>query len=853
MNSSHFVSILILKDFNPFRKEDSMVKKGSYFLGLLFLFSLPLTGETVHPPLVIPATDEELSRRTGEKPDQIPLGPVGKREGFSLSQLSWSFLGPQPILNEYWSGDDDASGRISAIIVHPTDPDLLYLAGAQGGVWKSIDNGVNWTPLTDQLSSLASGALAFDPFDTDIIYYATGEQHYSGDCFYGDGLFKTTDGGMSWTKIALRSSVGSYIARILVKPTDSNILHLASELGYLRSTDGGSSWTLEIGTDDCNDIVLSPGAPTTLFAGIRSDGVYKSTDDGATWDSLTNGLPSSGFQRINLAISFSDTNTVYASFVSNSGSLYGMYKTTDGGANWSNLPNTPNYLCSQGWYDNCVIVDPTDPDICYAGGVHPAYCPAGLIKTTNGGNSWTDITDPPGPGPQLHPDQHILAFGPDMALWVGNDGGIWKTTDGGQSWINRNNTLGITQFYTVGLHPTSDTFLLGGTQDNGTARYEGNLGWPQVSGGDGGPCPVEWDSPNIYYTTYVALNPVWKWDNGVYQGDVTGPWSGEWADWANGPLVTDPNQANTILAGTYHVWRTTNSGGSWDSLSGDLTGGGVLRSIAVAQGSSDILFTGSSSGRVYVTTNGGTNWNLRNSGLPTTAIPDVYIDPLDWQTAYLCADVSFGGRVFKTTNAGVNWTNITGDLPTGLRGMSFTVNFATTPPSLYLGTDYGVYSSINDGVNWVKEGNNLPNLAIYEMGYDGVNNFLVAATHGRGMWRASTLVGVEEEGDFGFEIEDLRLQLLQNQPNPFHHTTTIRYQIPQPPLLKGARGISIQLAIYDITGRLVKTLVNGPQEPGVYQFPISNHQFPGSGIYFLKLAIEGDLPNTDIKKIVFIR
>jgi photosystem II stability/assembly factor-like uncharacterized protein len=817
----------------------------SIFVMILGIF-LPYITYSTQRPIVFQASDDELERRASRTSDRIPIGPVSEKRS-TLLQLDWTFLGPQPILNEYWSGDDDASGRISAIIVHPSNPNLLYLAGVQGGVWKSTDNGVNWSPISDQLSSLASGALAFDPFNPDIIYYGTGEQHYSGDSFYGDGMFKTTDAGVSWSKIALTSDVGSYIARTLVKPTDSNILHVASDLGYIRSTDGGTTWNIELNPGHCNDIVISPGAPSTIFAGIRGDGIHKTTNDGAAWTQLTNGLPVGGFLRINLAISFSDTNVVYASFVSTNGSLYGMYKTTDGGSSWFNLPNTPNYLRNQGWYDNCVIVDPTDANICYAGGVFP-FGPGdyGMIRTTDGGNNWVEIAigiD----SSQIHPDQHILAFGPDTVLWVGNDGGIWKTTDRGDTWVNRNNTLGITQFYTVGLHPTNPNFLLGGTQDNGTARYDGNLGWPQVIAGDGGPCPVEWDSPNIYYTTYVRISPVWQWNNGVFQGDVTGPWSGERASWCNGPLVIDPNQANTILAGTYRVWKTTDSGGTWDTLSGDLTGGfGYLRSIAVSQGNSNILYAGSSGGRVYVTTDGGTNWNLRNAGLPTVPVPDIYPDPSDWQTAYICSDRSFGSRVFKTTNGGVIWTDITGDLPVGLRGLSMAVNFNLASPTLYLGTDYGVYSSANDGTNWVKEGNNLPNLAIYDLGYDGVNDYLIAATHGRGMWRASTIVGIEETNN-EYRTRNYEFRLIQNHPNPFSKLTAISYELRAPS--------HTTLKIYDLSGRLVETLVNEHQKPGLHQLPITSNQLPGSGVYFYRLQTRigqgSDFIST--KKLILLR
>jgi len=771
-------------------------------------------------PIVIPSSLSELEHLAANKPDRAPIGPVSKPSSDHLQ--TWTFLGPQPILNEVWSGYADASGRLSSINVHPTDPDVIYLAGAQGGTWKSNDGGVNWIPLTDHLSSLASGALAFDPVDPDVIYYGTGEQHFSGDSFYGDGLFKTTDAGITWSKIALKDTVGSYIARVLLKPTDSDIIHVASDRGYLQSTNGGSSWTVRLGTTWCTDLAISPPAPSTVFAALHSDGIYKSTNDGTSWIKLTDGLPASGFARINMAISPSDTNVIYASFVSNSGALYGMYKTTNAGHSWENLPNTPNYLYYMGSYCNCIIVHPTNTNICYAGGVFP-YTTGfyGLIKTTDGGNSWTDVTigiD----GSQLHPDQHCLAFGPDTTLWVGNDGGIWKTTDEGQTWINCNHTLGVTQFYTLATHPANSNFLLGGNQDNGTVQYEGHLGWPQVFAGDGGPVAIEWDSPNIYYTTYILMTYLYKYDNGVWIDDVTGPWDGDRASWCNGPLVVDPNQSDALLVGTYRVFRTTNSGSDWTQISGDLAGGSAyLRALAVSATGSDTIYSSSSNGKVYVTTDAST-WNPRYTGLPSVPIPDVLVDPTDWQTAYVCADRSSSGRVYKTTDAGLSWSDITCNLSTGLRAMSMTADFSLCPPALYLGTDYGVYYSTNGGTNWSKYGTDLPNIAIYEIGCDTTNGLLVAATHGRGMWRTTLFTPIEEETSTPIPSPGY----MNISRNPvIGHAFDIIVNIPHPR--------NFNFVMFNISGQKVRAYSNRQLSAGIHRLSLSVDGL-NSGIYFLK-------------------
>jgi photosystem II stability/assembly factor-like uncharacterized protein len=775
----------------------------------------------VRRPIVEPTTVSELERLAAAASERIPRGAVDRSQG---SGEPWVFLGPLPIEHEYWAGDTFASGRISAIVVDPTNAATVYMAAAQGGNWKSTDAGANWVVLGDRLSSLSSGALVLEPGNPNVLYYGTGEQHYSGDSYYGDGLFRSTDAGATWSKIALKAAVGSYIARVLVRSDSTNILFVASDRGLLQSTDQGLTWTVRLSQNWCNDIVANPQSPLRLFAGIHSNGVFRSTDGGYTWTKLTSGLPTDSLGRINLAISQSDSSVAYASFVNgNTGGLRGMYKTTDAGISWSRLESTPNYLGGQGWYDNCLAVHPANPSICYAGGVFPydsGYY--GVIRTTDGGSTWVDVTSADN-GSQLHPDQHILAFGPDSMLWVGNDGGVWRSASPEDSWVNCNRTLGVTQFFNVALHPTDSSFMLGGNQDNGTERYEGRLGWPQVAAGDGGPSVVEWDSPNIYYTTYVQLRSLSKWDDGVYQGDVTGPWTSDRADWCNGALIVDPNQPNTILAGTYRVFRSTNSGASWDSISGDLTGGGVLRSLAVAGAGSDTIYSGSSDGRIYLTTNAA-DWDQCNSGLPAAPIPDIVVAPGNYRTAYICCDRASSSRVFKTTDAGATWTNITGDLAAGLRGMSLAVGFGPNPPELYLGTDYGPYVSTNDGTNWVRFGDSLPDIAICDIAWDSVNRVVVAATHGRGMWRLPVTPG---------GVTDASRPSARSGSVP-GATLARRVLTIREPRQHGV--------LLDVSGRPVLQIASGPND--VSRLP--------SGIYYIRCT--GDEPSAvSIQKLVVPR
>ncbi len=701
-----------------------------------FLHRMPLP---VPPPRL---SLEELTARAYTRPDRVPAHTVFLRDAFNRQRPSeWTFLGPQPIVDEFWSGFASASGRVTAIAIDPTNPNIVYIGGAQGGIWKSTDGGATFQPLTDHLSSLSTGSIAIFPGDPNIIYYGTGEQHFCAVCYYGDGLFKSMDGGNTWVKTAGKDTVGAYIAKVLVDPSEPNLVHLVSDRGYLRSRDGGYTWEATLTVGWGSDLIMMPDNPAVLIAAMIGSGLWKSTDTGRTWTQLTSGLPSSGFQRINIAVSPSHPNILYASFISNGGSLLGLYKSTDRGNTWFLLPNTPNYVGRQGWYDNCIIVHPTNPDIVFAGGVFPfdsSYY--GLIRSMDGGNTWQDVTFGLN-GVQLHPDIHTLAFGPDGALWVGTDGGVWKSYDLGNTWFNMNATLGITQFYTVAISPDTSVSMpddiLGGTQDNGTVYWSGSLAWNQRDMGDGGPVLYDWASPNIYYTTYVLMRYFTKWDNGVYIGDVTGGWTNDRVSWANAPVVMDPNQPHVIYVGTHRVWKSPDGGNSWTVISGDLTdSAGYLLAIAVAQGNSNLILTGSSNGILYRTIDGGTTWIRLDTAIALfggSAITELWMDPANLAIVYLSVDRNSGGRVYVSQDTGTTWIDITGDLPEGLRAQSLAVDFSQDPPVLYLGTDYGVWVSIDGGSHWIKQ-TDVPNVAVFDIAIQEDLKVVVAATHGRGMW-----------------------------------------------------------------------------------------------------------------------
>lgn len=645
--------------------------------------------------------------------------------------LQWAPLGPRPILFEYWSGTDDASGRVVSIAPHPFDPNTVYIASASGGIWKTTDAGTNWTPITDELSILNHGAVNVAPGAPSVITIGTGE-YTTGST--GDGVFRSYDAGVTWLRLATANQAGNTCSGLLVDPSDVSIIHLTGSSGYVRSIDNGATWQNTL-TGACSSLAMNPSNPDVLYVGRHSDTVYKSVDGGASWSPVSTGLPGSDVRRIVLAISTSNPQTLYCAIVNSSNGLRGFYKTTNGGASWTQLTSTPNFPSPQGFYDVFVGVDPTNANIVYCGGVDPRYAPAGVIKSTNGGASWTEVSAG-ALGGQLHPDHHAIAFGPDGTVWCGNDGGVWKSLNGGQRWINCNATLTVTQNYTAALHPTDVSQVMTGTQDNGTLqRVDDELEWPQLVSGDGGFLAYDANNPSRRYTTYVYLT-VFRITDSAFD-DISGPWSGDSRNFI-APLVMDPNDSRTLLGGTIRVWRTTDAdtNANWTAISPNIGGGGTLNAIAVAQGASNTIYTGSTTGRLYVTTDSAT-WTRRDAGLPASSISDIVIDPADPGTAYVSYFATTGGRVYRTSNYGVNWTNVTGSLPSGAAARALAIDWRFDPPLIIVGSGAGVYCSFDNGANWEKDGADLPNVNIGDLQIDTANNVITAATYGRGAWQAA--------------------------------------------------------------------------------------------------------------------
>jgi photosystem II stability/assembly factor-like uncharacterized protein len=698
----------------------------------------------------------------------------------AIGANNWTPLGPLAIPNGQTYSASDArvlvSGRVTAIAIDPSTPDTVYLGTAQGGVWKSTDNGVSWEPRTDNEVSLAIGGLALDPNSPQIIYAGTGEGNFSGDSYYGAGILKSVDGGGTWTNLAKEMFVGNRFCRIIVDPTSgtpASRLFAATIKGLYWSINGGVKWTpLTTGlpTNGAATDVAHDAATNTLYVAFWGDwgaGIYKSTNANAaspTFAQLTSGLPSAaapapnGITRIALGMSASNPSTVYALMANNDMTPYNpphdgapfnyavdkFYVTTNSGASWSAipLPLEPKTTVSglvgiagQGFYNLAVNVDPTTPDIVYLSATS-------LWKAVKSGSAWT-ITDI---GDKYHPDNHVLTFRPGnhLVLWAGSDGGAYRSVDGGTTWDDSvNKGLCIMQMEFIDQHPSSTAVVFSGTQDNGTEQYRGTPVFYHADEGDGGYAIVNQSNPSNIVSTYFGASPKLSTQGGKF---------GTWMPVDKGiggtdalfypPMVACKTNARALALGTTVVNFDPAQGTShWTTqvvLPG-LTDGELVSSLSYLN--VNLVYAATNAGKVYKLALSGTTWTatvVSQSPLPVANITDLTALTTAPETLVVVMSDFEHGHVWRgvVPAAGLaTWTDLSGDLP------DIPVNAIVIDPTnanrLFAGTDIGVFETANGGKTWHSisaSSTGLPNCAVFDLRLHEATRILRAATHGRGLW-----------------------------------------------------------------------------------------------------------------------
>ncbi|MEZ4689588.1 MAG: hypothetical protein R3A12_05160 [Ignavibacteria bacterium] len=647
---------------------------------------------------------------------------------------SWSSVNPTGMFYSF-NGASYISGRTNSIAFHPTDPNIFYIAAAQGGVWKTTDGGVNWIVLTDNLGSISSGDIAIDPNNPSILYYGTGECNYSADSQYGAGIFKSTDAGLTWINILPASTVGTTISKIIVDPSNSNNVYCTSGDfidaggfyvggGFFRSTNAGANWTSTL-TNDLSSLVMSSSNSQILFASTGTWGnslIYKSVNGGVSWTILTGGFTTSA-GRIQLAISPDNDNYVYASAASTGGSLLGLYRTTNGGTNWTLMNSSTNYMSSQGWYDNAVVVIPGNVNGVVVGGLD-------IYSSINGGSTLTKRTvwSTSSQSNFSHADIHYLSYN-GTVLYCCSDGGVYKSTNNGVAWTDLNINISTLQFMSADYDPTNPQKLYGGTQDNNKQTSTNNgMVWLQRTTGDGGYTVVDPVNTNYVYGQYVNGSVQRSNNSGVSFTEIRPASGGLFYN----PYEMAPGDHNTLVYATTNVYKTTTAqtanSGSWTLIGSSSTIASTrgVSAIGIAWNTTNKIYIGTDNGRILMTSNNGTNWTA-STGF--NYVSDLWVDSADNSICY----ATFGGvssTVRKTTNSGSSWTSISSNLPA--IGVNSIVVKMSSPRTIFVGTDLGVFSSTNEGASWSSFNSGFPNVEVYDLKYKESAKVLLAATHGRG-------------------------------------------------------------------------------------------------------------------------
>jgi photosystem II stability/assembly factor-like uncharacterized protein len=756
------------------------------------------------------------------------------------------------------AGPTNIMGRITCLTAHPGAPGRIFIGAAAGGVFRSTDDGVNWTPVLDPYGAFSMGDLATDPQDPDVIYAGTGEPNSSGDSYAGIGLLRSTTGGDSWEYLGLEES--RHIGRVVVDPTNSNRIWVAAtgalfaknpERGIYRSDDAGGTWQQKLFVSDSTgaiDVAIDPSDPSVVYAamwerirtpryrraGGVTSGIWKSTDAGDSWALLTNGLPpaSPTVGRIGLAVAPSQPSTVYAIYADDPGFFDGVYKSTNAGVSWARVSDgaLSDLYSSFGWYFGQIRVDPANANRVFVLGV-PIY------RSTNGGGNWSDVNG------SMHVDHHALWIDPSnpQRILEGNDGGLYRSTNGGSSWSRLSN-LPITQFYAITIDNLLPQRLYGGTQDNGTPRtLTGALDdWQDIYFGDGFYCLVDPGNSNVIYAEY-QYGGLGKSTNGgnSFNDATSGINGGDRRNWST-PVVMDPTNSQVLYYGTYRVYRTTNGAGNWSSISPDLTGGpgggnlqfATVTTIAVARSNPATLYAGTDDARVWVTTNTGTNWTNVSAGLPNRWVTRVTVDPNNRDVAYVTLsgykEDSLTPHVFRTTNRGAVWTDISGNLPDGPANDLLVDPMNTS--TLYVGTDFGVYVTRDLGARWDVLGAGFPINPVHDLELHAPTRTLVAGTHGRSMLKLTLPLTAGTPGpDPGGP------SLALAGANPFRAGLDLTLTLP--------RTARARVAVHDVTGRLVRGLLDGEQPAGARRIAWDGLDASGrrvaAGSYFVRLETDG--------------
>lgn len=708
-----------------------------------------------------------------------------------FSGLNWQFIGPNNI-----------SGRMTdmAVVTPKGKNYTIFVATASGGVWRTKNEGVSWEPVFEDAASTAIGDITIAPSNPDVVWIGTGESNIFRSSNAGSGVYKSVDGGKTWVHKGLTSTYT--IPRIVIHPTNPDIVYVAasgsewtnnSDRGIYKTVDGGNTWKKVLFINESTgiiDMVIDPSDPNTLYAsswqrvrkkwndprnekGYSESGIYKSTDGGENWLSVNNGLPEGRFRgRIGIDISRSNPNVLY-SFIDNyelapkdttkdetdaygrptGGRIKGatVYKTTDKGKSWFQVSETNDYMLqlsgTYGWVFGQVRVDPKDENKIFVMGL-------GLNVSTDGGKTFKELDG-------MHSDHHGVWIDPENTNYLVNvnDGGLAISYDNGANWRTFSDNIPVVQFFNVNYDMDKPFHVFGSIQDHGSYKGEVNLeyGRNQIQtvafspapGGEGSNHAIDPTNPNIVYSAgfYGTLSRT-NIKTGERKNIVPKPnkgdakYRGQWL----APFIISPHNPQILYHGMNFVFRSLNSGDTWEKISPDLTFNDTttmgdipyhtLFTISESPLKFGLIYAGTDDGRAHVTKNGGISWEEISKSLPLKWISRLVASKYNEGTVYMSQngkrDDDFRAYLWKSDDYGKTWTDISKNIPCG------PVNVIREDPSnsniLYVGTDMGVYVSIDSGNSWNVLAGNFPVTFVHDLVIQPRDNIMIIATHGRGLW-----------------------------------------------------------------------------------------------------------------------
>ena len=628
----------------------------------------------------------------------------------------WKNIGPfSHTGNGSWS---PGQGRINVIAEDPTSPSTLYVGAPNGGLWVSKDDGANWSPLTDQLPRIGVGAIAIDPKNTKTIYLGMGDDEAS-DC-PSIGVMKSTDGGLSWntTGLSFTATGGTNykVTDIIIDPNNSSILWASTSDGLYKTTDAGATWKKPL-TGNIKAICLKPGSSTTLYA-VTTNKFYRSTDAGETYTAITSGLPTSA-GRFAIDVTPANAEYVYLLASTTSNAYQGVYRSTNGGTSFTAMnTSTDVFENTQSWYTMPIGVSATNENEVYVGCLN-------VWKSTNGGaaftrvNNWSTVNTT-----YTHADIHYIRFYKGRA-YVGSDGGIYRSTNSASTFTDLTKGLALSQMYRISGAPTNKNILVAGLQDNGGYGWNGT-NWNNYYGADGMDCAVDALTPTTMYGFIQNGSTLYRSTNSGQAGSqyVTGK-SGAWVT----PLVADKD--GTLIAGYSDLWRL--KGTTWSQIS-TYDFGGTIAGIEISPVDSKVIYAFRAK-NLYRTTNGGTSFTDITGSISGT-ITSVEAHYADKDKLWVTVGGWVGGtKIYYSSNGGSTWTNVSKNLP------NFPANIVkqeigNSKDAIYIGLDVGVYYTDNTLTEWVPFMKELANSSIRDLEINEKTNLIRAGTYGRGVWES---------------------------------------------------------------------------------------------------------------------